>query len=179
MTKSLLEVFVLVFASSWPGVAWGFGNYLDPYQLKKRREQQQLEHGDDDNGDGDGQEIIETFALKDYSARHDTSGGSSRVDEDNHNDRTRDTVEIEVIAAILIAGIFAFFILVYTLVLQCWWKCRHRQKHSSLAKSTTAGSDSASHPNCACYAQTAWEPVDLEKCLAESEQSRFAAGANS
>jgi hypothetical protein len=75
-------------------------------------------------------------------------------------------LEIEAAAGILLASIFAFFILTYTLFLQCWWRCNKRQnKHNH---DSTASTAAKMEDDCACFAQTVtstWEQVDLEKCL--------------
>lgn len=176
MEEGVARVFLLFLL---PECIVGFGKYLQPYQLQKRREQEELENGPSIEEE---EFQVETFALKDYSAiRHETpsAGEGGRRDGDDDDD-----VEIEVIAAVLIAGIFAFFILVYTLFLQCWWKCRNRRQklNNNMTSKVTAGDSDGgggSSSQCVCYSQTAWEQVDLEKCLLVSgmEQNSIASAA--
>lgn len=88
-----------------------------------------------------------------------------------HQPSTRDGdgIEIEIAAAILIASIFAVFIFIYTVLLQCWWKCRDRKPWGRVVKTKTRKAKKrGKHGKCACFAQLAFEPVeDLEKHLIE------------
>ena len=84
-------------------------------------------------------------------------------------------LEIETMAGILLASIFAFFILTYTVFLQCWWKCRSGRRREKAAKATAAAADNdeaagEAGDDCSCFAQTVfstWERVDVDKMLAE------------
>ena len=71
-------------------------------------------------------------------------------------------VEIEVVAAVLIAGIFGVFIVIYTIFLQCWWRFRQRKRRDS-------------RPECTCCKAReteAWEPIDLEKVFDGSSNNK-------
>ena len=91
-------------------------------------------------------------------------------------------LQIETAAGILMASIFAFFILTYTVFLQCWWRCRRGQRRrrrllEAEAKTekgreaaAAASEDAAEGEECSCFAQTifsTWEQVDMGKLLAE------------
>ena len=85
-------------------------------------------------------------------------------------------MEPEAIAGILLACIFAFFILTYTLLLQCWWKCKMKRRvgrHDNfICASDLMSSDGKG--DCACFAQaviSTWEQVDLEKCISGDRAS--------
>ena len=98
------------------------------------------------------------------SLLHKQSGRSAEVDDDG--------LEIEIVAGILIASIFAVFICIYTVLLQCWWRCRDR-KYPSWNKALRKGKKNKSRnrkskTGCSCFTQLTWEPVDdLEKHLIE------------
>ena len=84
------------------------------------------------------------------------------------------SLEIETMAGILLASIFAFFILTYTVFLQCWWRCRRGRRREKAAKAAAvAESDEAAGEagdDCSCFAQTVfstWERVDVDELLAE------------
>ena len=91
----------------------------------------------------------------------------------------RGGLQIETAAGILMASIFAFFILTYTVFLQCWWRyqlSRERRRtpekaekgDTSLEKEGVAAAGQGE--GCSCLAQamfSTWEQVDMDKLLAE------------
>ena len=87
-------------------------------------------------------------------------------------------LQIETAAGILMASIFAFFILTYTVFLQCWWRCqRSRERRRRPEKAEAEKGDAslekevaAAGEGCSCFAQamfSTWEQVDMDKLLAE------------
>lgn len=72
-------------------------------------------------------------------------------------DQVDDELQIEVAAAILLAGLFVFFIMVYTMILKCW---KYRWNKRKLAESDF---DSESSTGCSCSVQYCLEPIDLDK----------------
>ena len=83
--------------------------------------------------------------------------------------------QIETAAGILMASIFAFFILTYTVFLQCWWRCKRRPSEEAGEEAAAAEKHRESETGdageeCSCFAQTifsTWEQVDVDKLLAE------------
>ena len=94
------------------------------------------------------------------------------------NGGSRGGLEIETAAGILMASIFAFFILTYTVFLQCWWRCRRGQRRrqegakagkAAAEKNRESSSAEDEGEECSCFAQTifsTWEQVDTDKLLA-------------
>lgn len=136
--------------------------------------------------------MLRDFTFTAQASREDRGdllgghGGSSGLQEGRRS--PGGGMEIEVAAALLLAGIFAFFILVYTVFLQCWWKCRQRWKPvqggtagaaecGGGAAGAAKGSGAADSPSgqCSCFRQTSWEPIDLAKYL---QQQAAASGSS-
>ena len=88
-------------------------------------------------------------------------------------------LQIETAAGILMASIFAFFILTYTVFLQCWWRCqRSRERRRTPEKAEKnevslekeGGAAAGQGEGCSCFAQamfSTWEQVDMDKLFAE------------
>ena len=114
-------------------------------------------------------------------------------------EKTKNGVEFEMLAAALIATLFALFILIYVVVLQCWWKFfdsrrkRASSRRDAFDEDEDVDGDAAAtidelavkrwrrrqrrrkwrlkskvddaESQCLCFAQPAWEQVDLDKYL--------------
>ena len=81
--------------------------------------------------------------------------------------------QIETAAGILMASIFAVFVLIYTVFLQCWWRCKRRPYEAgeeAAAEKNRESETGDAGEECSCFAQTifsTWEQVDVDKLLAE------------
>ena len=95
-----------------------------------------------------------------------------------HQQQRGGGLQIETAAGILMASIFAFFILTYTVFLQCWWRrqrSRERRRTPEKAEKNEAslekeGGAAGQGEGCSCFAQamfSTWEQVDMDKLLAE------------
>ena len=131
-----------------------FGKYLQAHHSKMNKDE------DRDNDEG-----------KEFAS------GRSDVEEAEFRPHREISMEIEVIAALLIAGIFALFIITYVVFLQCWWRFSDmRKRKKGLSGVGSDRIDSSDH--CACFAQHAWEPIDLEKCIRLAEEEAVAAATS-
>ena len=130
-----------------------FGKYLQAHQSQHLAKNSVVHKEESANEKGDAVDEVDVKNEVD-ALQHQ---GNSRTE-------SMEELEIEVIAAILMATIFAIFILIYLVMLQCWWWFSELKKSRSVAHVV---SDS----QCSCFAQTAWEPVDadLEKYLSNPD----------
>ena len=105
-----------------------FGKYLQ-LQHKKQRVQNQLESE------------MNNVTIADKAIPL-TSFGESRSEQPANNisndDNEAEKMEIEIVAAILIASIFIIFFLIYLVFLQCWWRCSDKYRSFRRPSSPTA-----------------------------------------
>ena len=105
-------------------------------------------------------------------------GGSYSAQNREVHQQRGGGLQIETAAGILMASIFAFFILTYTVFLQCWWRCqrsRERRRTPEKAEKNEVSLEkevgaAGQGEGCSCFAQamfSTWEQVDMDKLLAE------------
>ncbi len=132
-----LEKKILVFFVFFTNRALGFGKYLQQ-ERESPADELRLQQPDSSDSVDD---TVAVFVVDD----DDKASAPVYV-------RTED-LQIEVIAAVLIASLFALFIFIYVCFLQCWW--RYADGLKKVPKVTDAEDE-----RCACFAHAAWEEVD-------------------
>lgn len=143
-----------------PCLCQGFGKYLQAHADKINRNSQAPE----DNVAA----VVQSEGQHQPSHNEHSSSIIQRSTNFNYSKPEETDLEIEVAAAILLAGIFVAFILIYTVFLQCWWQfreCRSKQKAkaSSMSASSAHSNGFIVGSQCLCLAQKAWEPMDVNQ----------------